>query len=356
MNLNNANILVTGGCGFIGTNFILYVLNKYPDCRIFNFDLGFRRHYAAKGKNLKDLELSQKRYHPFLDRDIRDFDTVKFIFSDLLKKYENLVVVHFAADSHVTRSETNPKRFYGTNFIGTANLLVALSNLLMKRQEKVRFIHVSTDEVYGPAEKDVFFKEEEGVGKATSPYARSKARADSLAQLILNDDPFLRTVIVRPTNNFGPYMFPEKFLSRSITRLIQGKNAIVWGKGEQIRDWLFVEDTCRAICLILEKDIFRQIYNIGANHEPEITNAEIIRMVVKEMGLSENRIQFTKDPRPDHDFRYGVDTTRICGSLNWQTGNFQEQLCETIRWYQENQNWWLPLIKEAESIYQEEEK
>ncbi len=363
--VEQAAFLVTGGCGFMGTNFIRYILNNYPNCLVFNLDLGPERHYAATGNNLKDIEFGEVRYCQHLGisiSDAKDTEELSKALNALVRTAgaRPIVVVHFASETHVTRSESNPSLFYETNFFGTIKFLVLLKDALERRPPKypTTLIHISTDEVYGEVSPGVFCREnqkEPGEGRATSPYSKSKALADDFVLNFSRCFSNPRIVIARPTNNFGPWQFPEKMLARNITRLLRGKNAIVWGEGKQVRDWLFMEDTAKAICLLSEKGEAGTIYNIGANHKPEIPNAEIIRRVVKMMGLPEKRVQFIEDPRPQHDFRYAVDTTRI-RSLGWKPGNFEEQLAATIKWYQNHASWWEPLLPEAERIYKEEKK
>ena len=351
MNLNNAVILVTGGCGFIGSNFIRHLLQIYPKSKIYNFDYGPYGHYAASGCNLDDVSgILHSYYHNSISS-----NALGFAIDGLKRKYpkKDFVVFHFAAESHVTRSEKNSAKFYETNFLGTQNIVNALLHTQKTYGSQNHLIHVSTDEIYGPAKNDVFFKEEDrkpGKEMATSHYAISKAMADDFV-FKKSKTADIRTIIVRPTNNFGSWQFPEKYLPRSITKLLRGEKIDIWGDGHQVRDWLFVEDTCRAICLVTEKGQAGEVYNIGANHDPEISNAEMARKVLKLMNFSESRLRFKfPDPRPNHDERYAVNTAKI-KELGWMPGNFDEQLLSTITWYQENQEWWRPLILEAERIY-----
>lgn len=324
--------LVTGGCGFIGSNFIEHYLTNHPDRAVLNVD---SLTYAGNPKNLDGVDA--KRYR-FIKGDIADKKTVR----DALENVD--AVVHFAAESHVTRSEKNPKIFYRTNVEGTKVMLEEAVKAGIKK-----FIHVSTDEVYGPI-VDGYFKESDkkhDSSQATSPYAKSKAEADELAQSFFGKLPL---IIVRPTNNFGPRQYPEKALPRWITNLLLGEKAPVWGEGRQVRDWLYVEDTFRAIDLLLQEGKWGEIYNIGANHQPEMNNKTIVLKVAKLLGRPESDVELVPDPRPDHDFRYGVDTTKI-KALGWKTGEFAPQLKTTVEWYRDNAGWWKPLKAEAEKIY-----
>jgi dTDP-glucose 4,6-dehydratase len=354
MNLNNAFILVTGGCGFIGSNFIRYLLLRHPGVIIANFDLGPQGHYAASGNNLAGISNIPHYYH-----DISS-SALGSVIDVLRRKYneKDFVIFHFAAESHVTRSEFNPEIFKKTNFGGTKNLFKSLIKSSHACQTKSNtLVHVSSDEVYGPAEKNVFFKENDrrpGTKMATSNYAVSKEKADDFI-FRRSKKTDIRTMIVRPTNNFGPYQFPEKYLPRCTTRLLMGFDAIIWAQGQQIRDWLFVEDTCKAICLVAEKGQAGEVYNIGVNHNPEISNAEMAKKIVKLLDLPESRLKFIPDPRPQHDERYAVDIQKI-RSLGWEPRNFEDQIKTTVEWYEKNQAWWMPLINEAESIYGKEKK
>ena len=331
-NRQPTTILVTGGAGFIGSGFIHEYLEKHPQDTVVNIDA---LTYAGNPKNLAGVDA---KHYQFIEGDIAD----KHMVREALEGAD--AVVHFAAESHVTRSEKDPDIFYRTNVEGTRVLLEEAV-----RAATIKFIHVSTDEVYGPI-VDGYFKETDkkhDSSQATSPYAKSKAEADELAQSYFGKLPL---IIVRPTNNFGPRQYPEKALPRWITNLLLGEKAPVWGEGRQVRDWLFVEDTCRAIDLLLEKGKWGETYNIGANHLPEMNNKTIVLKVAKLLGRPEADVELVPDPRPDHDFRYGVDTEKI-KDLGWKTGDFASQLKETVEWYRDNPDWWKPLKAEAEKLY-----
>jgi dTDP-glucose 4,6-dehydratase len=274
----------------------------------------------------------------------------------LLKECEGLI--NFAAESHVDRSIHGPEDFIRTNIVGTFRLLEATraywSGLETEAKANFRFLHVSTDEVYGSIEGG-YFKEADkrpGDGQASSAYAKSKSQADDIAQSYFDKLPL---VIVRPTNNFGPNQYPEKALPRWVTNALLDRPLKIWGKGEQVRDWLYTEDTARAIELLLTKASTPDIYNIGANHEPEFRNIDIALLVLKQLGKPESLLQFIPDPRPDHDFRYGVDTGKI-RALGWEKGDFAKQLHDTVAWYRANQAWWQAIKQEAESLYQNREQ
>jgi dTDP-glucose 4,6-dehydratase len=255
-------------------------------------------------------------------------------------------VVHFAAESHVTRSEKDPDIFHRTNVIGTTTLLDAAI-----RHEVGRFVHVSTDEVYGDARgHDPFVEHEKepGAVQATSAYAKSKALADDVAESYMDR---LAVNIVRPTNNFGPRQFPEKAFPRWVTRVIRGEPITLWGVGDQIRDWLYAPDNARAIDLVLRTAPAGEVYNIGANHDPEIRNRDLAHWLAGRTHERGGRIEHQLDTREHHDFRYCVDTVKI-SALGWRPspdvwGSFDE----TLRWYADNEVWWKPLVDEAERIY-----
>jgi dTDP-glucose 4,6-dehydratase len=325
------NILVTGGAGFIGSNFIRKSLGEGNS--IINVD---KLTYSGNLNNLKDISGSN---YEFIKSDVCD----EGIISKIVKKAD--AIVHFAAESHVTRSETNPDLFYRTNLEGTRNLL----ECAVRSGNIKRFIHISTDEVYGSAVSA--FKEEDkikGDSQASSPYSKSKSLADDLA---LSYADKLSITVVRPTNNFGPYQYPEKALPRWVIRLIQGKKIPVWGRGENVRDWLFVGDTIKAISLLLEKGKSGEAYNIAANNRPEIRNIDLAELLVGYFSLGKSEIEFVPDPRPNHDFKYSVNTEKI-EHLGFRTSqDTRTQIIATTEWYVINKEWWQPLVEEAEHIY-----
>lgn len=332
-------VLVTGGYGFIGSNFIRYWLTNHPHDTISNLD---KLSYAANPENLKDFK-SSKNY-AFTKGNILDSELVGRLTGDVD------IIVHFAAESHVTRSEDAPEEFFENNVEGSKRLWEAAA----KNRKLNKVIHISTDEVYGSI-KDGYFREGDkkpGDHQSSSAYAKSKSQADDIAQSFFG---ILPMIVVRPTNNFGFYQYPEKALPRWITSALQDQPIYVWGTGSQVRDWLFAEDTARALEKILEKGEINSVYNIGANHKVEHTNKEIAQSVLRELGKPAELLKMIPDPRPDHDFRYGVDTTRLLG-LGWRPGHFDEQFKKTVSWYKNNPDWWQPIKQEAESLYAKKEK
>jgi len=325
-------ILVTGGAGFIGSAFVRKAIRDGH--HVINVD---KLTYSGNKNNLKEINNKQ---HRFVVANICN----ESIIRDLMKNAE--IVVHFAAESHVTRSETNPEIFYKTNLEGTRTLLKCAS----KMNGLKKFIHISTDEVYGSAES-IKFKEGDkliGDSQASSAYSKSKSLADDLA---LSYADRLPIVVARPTNNFGPYQYPEKALPRWTIRLIQGKQIPVWGKGENVRDWLFVEDTIRAIDLLIERGKVGEVYNIAANNHPEIRNIDLAMLLVKYFKYDRSFIQLVPDPRPHHDFRYSLDTGKI-GRLGFLPSKDSRPLIiNTVEWYVQNSWWWTPLVSDAEGIY-----
>jgi dTDP-glucose 4,6-dehydratase len=327
-------LLVTGGAGFIGSNFIHYMLKHYPRCKIINLD---KLTYAGNLDNLKDLE-KDPRYE-FIQGDIRDRELVRNIF----KRVQG--VVHLAAETHVDRSILDAGEFVLTDVYGTFVLLEALKN-----SEVEFFIHVSTDEVYGSKDEG-YFKEDDPLCPS-SPYAASKAGADRLAYAYWVTYG-LPIIILRPSNNFGPYQYPEKFIPLFATNALEGKNLPLYGKGTNVRDWLYVEDNCRAIDLVLHRGTIGEAYNVGANNE--VQNITIAERIVDLLGKPKNLIKFVPD-RLGHDMRYALDCKKI-HALGWKPEkNFEEALASTVRWYQENVNWWQKIkekSKDFKSFYEE---
>jgi len=332
--LEDKILLVTGGAGFIGSNFIHYWLKNYPRCKIINLD---KLTYAGNLENLKDVE-KDSRYE-FIHGDIRDKKLVQEIF----KRVQG--VVHFAAETHVDRSILDAGEFVLTDVFGTFVLLDALRN-----SEVEFFLHLSTDEVYGSRDEG-YFTEEDPLCPS-SPYAASKAGADRLAYAY-HKTYSLPVLILRPSNNFGPYQYPEKFIPLFVTNALEGKSLPLYGKGENIRDWLYVEDHCRAIDLVIQRGKLGEIYNVGASAEVE--NITIAEKIVRLLGKSRNLIKFVPD-RMGHDRRYALDCRKI-HSLGWKPDwDFEEALASTLRWYQENQNWWKKIkekSREFRSFYEE---
>ncbi len=316
-------ILVTGGCGFIGSNFIRHILSRYPDYTVVNLDA---LTYAGNPENLRDVQ-NNIRY-TFVKGGIEDAALV----SRLMERAD--CVVHFAAESHVDRSIADAQPFLMTNVIGTYTMLDAARKASVRR-----FVHISTDEVYGALGDTGKFDEETPL-MPNSPYAASKASGDLLVRSFHETFGF-PAIVVRPSNNYGPYQYPEKLIPLMITNLFQGKSVPVYGEGKNVRDWLFVEDNCRAIDLILHNGRTGETYNVGGHGER--TNIEIVRQVVKMMGKDESSITFVKD-RPGHDFRYALDNSKIERELGWKPlVNGEKCLAKTIEWYRNNEWWWRPL-------------
>jgi dTDP-glucose 4,6-dehydratase len=328
------NILVTGGAGFIGSHFIRLFSNKYPDYQIYNLD---KLTYAGNLENLKDIE-NNPNYH-FIKGDIVDAD---FIF-DIFNKHKFDIVVHFAAESHVDRSITNPNEFIMTNVLGTANLLNAAKELWKDNFEGKMFYHVSTDEVYGSLGKTGFFTEETPYDPK-SPYSASKASSDHLVRAYHNTYK-MPILISNCSNNYGSHQFPEKLIPLFINN-IQNKKALpVYGKGENIRDWLWVEDHVNAIDVILHKGKNGETYNIGGHNE--WTNIDLIKLLCKimdkklgrDLGESERLITYVKD-RAGHDMRYAIDSSKLQKELGWVPSlQFEEGLEKTVDWYLNNRSW-----------------
>ena len=316
-------LLVTGGAGFIGSNFIIYILKKYPDYEIINLD---KLTYAGNLANLKDVE-SDKRYK-FVLGDICDKELV-----DLLVK-EVDAVVHFAAESHVDRSILNSDEFVKTNVLGTQVFLDAAL-----RNGNKRFHHISTDEVFGSLGKTGKFSETTPYAPH-SPYSASKAAADHLVRAYY-DTYKLPVTISNCSNNYGPYQFPEKLISLFITNIIDKKKVPVYGSGENVRDWIHVYDHNLAVDLILHKGKIGETYCLGGNSE--MKNIDITKKILKEFGFGNEMIEYVED-RKGHDFRYAIDFSKITNELGWKPKiNFGEGIRRTINWYKENENWWRPL-------------
>ena len=322
------NILVTGGAGFIGSNFIYYELEKHPDRRIVCLDA---LTYAG---NLETLEraLKSKNFR-FVKGDITDRKAVEALF--LEESFD--AVVNFAAESHVDRSIDEPEVFLKTNILGTQVLLDAC------RKRAIRFHQVSTDEVYGdlPLDRpDLFFTEETPI-HTSSPYSASKAAADLLVTAYFRTYG-AKVTISRCSNNYGPYHFPEKLIPLIIANALEGKELPVYGEGKNVRDWLYVKDHCKAIDLILENGRLGEVYNIGGHNER--TNLEVVKTVLKILGKSESLIKFVKD-RPGHDMRYAIDPTKIKNELGWYPETtFEDGIEKTVKWYLENRQWWENII------------
>jgi dTDP-glucose 4,6-dehydratase len=318
-------LLVTGGSGFIGTNFILHILEKYPDYEIINLD---KLTYAGNKENLKLVE-NDPRYS-FVHGDICNRELV----DSIMKKID--AVVHFAAESHVDRSITHSKEFVMTNVVGTHTLLdSALAN------GNKRFHHISTDEVFGELGTEGKFTENTPYSPR-SPYSASKAASDHLVRAYYYTHK-LPITISNCSNNYGPYQYPEKLLPLFITNLIDGKKVPVYGEGKNIRDWIHVKDHNEAVDLILHKGVIGETYCLGGDEE--ITNIDITNMILDAFGKGTEMIEYVED-RKGHDFRYAIDFSKIQRELGWKPKrNFKQGLSETINWYKENEKWWRPLKK-----------
>jgi len=316
-------ILVTGGEGFIGSNFIRYLIEN-SDAFIVNYD---KKTYAGQGENLKDIENFYPNYVPVLG-DICDRERVK----EIMGKHDINYIVNFAAESHVDRSIKNPEDFNMTNYFGTGVLLEAARE---KGIEK--FIQIGTDEVYGSLDEDSPSSKETDVLKPSSPYSASKSGADNLALSYFKTYEF-PVCITRSSNNYGPYQYPEKMVPLFVTNLLEEKKVPLYGDGKNIRDWLHVEDNCRAINLVLEKGKPGEIYNIGAEYE--FKNIEVTRAILGQMGFDQTWIEYVED-RKGHDRRYSMDCSKIKKELGWRALIcFEDRLIDTIEWYEKNENWW----------------
>ena|SRR3989344_6049220 len=316
-------LLVTGGAGFIGSNFIKYWLQNHPTDKIINFD---KLTYAGNLENLSDLENNPN--YAFVQGDICDAETV-------LKNMEGVdIVVHFAAESHVDRSIMEPAAFVMTNIVGTQVLLdAALKNNIKK------FHHVSTDEVFGHLSLDDQEKFNENTPyDPRSPYSASKASSDHLVRAY-HKTYGLPITITNCSNNFGPYQFPEKIIPLAITNVLEGKKIPIYGDGLYVRDWLYVEDHCRAIDAVLENGKTGETYCVGGLTQ-DINNLEVAKKIIKILGKDENMIFFVKD-RPGHDRRYAIDWSKIKKELSWEPlHSFDEWLESTVNWYKKNEAWW----------------
>jgi dTDP-glucose 4,6-dehydratase len=334
-------LLVTGGAGFIGSNFIRYMLEKYPastagrpDYKIINFDA---LTYAGNLENLKDVENNPN--YKFIKGDIRDKNAVDKTF-----KEEGIdLIVHFAAESHVDRSILDPESFLTTNILGTNNLLKAA-----KENGKIRFHHISTDEVFGSLVPSGEPFNETTPYDPRSPYSASKAASDHLVRAYFHTFG-LPITISNCSNNYGPYMFPEKLMPLFITNLLENKKIPLYGDGLNIRDWLYVEDHCSAIDIIIHKGKIGETYCIGGNSER--TNKEIAYEILKIMSKGEEMIEFVKD-RPGHDKRYAIDCSKIKKELGWEPKvTFEEGIKLIVAWYENNDKWWKKVKSEEYHKY-----
>ena len=322
-------VLVTGGAGFIGGNFVHHMVNKYPDYQIVNLDL---LTYAGNLETLKPVE--DKPNYKFVKGDIAD----EAFIMDLFEKEKFDVVVNFAAESHVDRSIEDPGIFVQTNVMGTRVLLDASRKFGVKRYHQV-----STDEVPGDLpllRPDLFFTENTPI-HTSSPYSASKASAD-LFVLAYHRTFGTPVTVSRCSNNYGPYHFPEKLIPLMISRALADEELPVYGNGENVRDWLHVSDHCEAIDLIIHKGKVGEVYNIGGHNER--TNLQVVQTILKALDKPESLIKYVKD-RPGHDRRYAIDPTKIETELGWKPKyNFDTGIAQTIQWYLDNEDWWKHII------------
>ena len=342
-------ILVTGGAGFIGSNFIRYIQENYPKTFIVNLDL---LTYAGSLENLKNLPAQEN--HHFIQADILDGDLVK----KLLRDYEINAIVHFAAESHVDRSILGPSAFVQTNIVGTFSLLEAARQVWLEEKklgdDEVRFHHISTDEVYGTLASDEPAFEEKTPYAPNSPYAASKASSDLLVRSYMHTYG-LPTTLTNCTNNYGPYQFPEKLIPLMIMNALEGKDLPIYGDGQQIRDWLYVEDHCAAIWQVLQKGRTGESYCIGGNNQP--ANLEIVDTLCaildekkprKDGKIYASQKKFVID-RPGHDRRYAMNINKIKNELGWEPKyNLKDGLLKTVQWYLAQEDWIEAIRKEKD--------
>jgi len=325
--MNRKKVLVTGGAGFIGGNFVQYMVNKYPEYDIYNLDALTYAGDLTKHQGIEDKE----NYH-FVRADIADRAAIIPLFQEQKFDY----VIHFAAESHVDRSIEDPEVFIRTNVLGTQVLLDAV-----RKFGVVKFVHVSTDEVYGELDFDptTFFTEETPL-QPNSPYSASKASSDLLVRAY-HETYGLPMNITRCSNNYGPYHFPEKLIPLTISRVLNDEKVPVYGDGGNVRDWLHVLDHCAAIDLVMHEGVNGEVYNVGGHNER--TNLEVVKTIIRTLGKTDDLIEFVKD-RLGHDKRYAIDPSKL-EKLGWKpTYTFETGIAQTIQWYVDNKEWWEQII------------
>ena len=332
------NVLVTGAAGFIGANFAEYFVNKHPDYNVIVLD---KLTYAGNLDNLKKV----MDKITFVQGDICDFDFVL----DLFKKYDINGVIHFAAESHVDNSIKNPFVFTHTNVIGTHTLLEAAKQVWGEGSPN-KFVHISTDEVYGSLKEDGYFTETSPI-KPSSPYSASKASSDLIA-LAYKETFKMNVNVTNCSNNYGPYQHNEKLIPHMIKLALNNEKLPVYGTGKNIRDWLYVEDHCKAIDLILRNGTVGEVYNIGGHNE--MKNIDIVKLICEYLGKPESLIEHVQD-RKGHDMRYAIDPTKIHNELGWLPETmFKDGIRMTIQWYLDNKEWWENIVNgEYQNYYKE---
>jgi dTDP-glucose 4,6-dehydratase len=319
------NILVTGGAGFIGSNFIHYMLKKYETYKIINYDA---LTYSGNLNNVKSIQ--ENPNYSFVKGKIQNGELLEHV----VKERDVQVIVNFAAESHVDRSIENPIPFYDTNVIGTVTLLE-----VVKKYSHIKLVQVSTDEVYGSLGKTGKFIEETPLAP-NSPYSSSKASSDMIA-LSYYETYQLPVIITRCSNNYGPYQYPEKLIPLMVTNALEGKKLPLYGDGLNVRDWLHVTDHCSAIDTVLHKGCVGEVYNIGGNNEK--TNVDVVEQIIKLLGKTKKDIEFVTD-RLGHDRRYAIDAQKMKNEFEWEPKyTFEQGLKETVEWYKNNVDWWKPL-------------
>ncbi|PFM62231.1 dTDP-glucose 4,6-dehydratase [Bacillus cereus] len=319
------NILVTGGAGFIGSNFIHYMLKKYETYKIINYDA---LTYSGNLNNVKSIQDNPN--YSFVKGEIQNGEMLEHVIHEC----DAQVIVNFAAESHVDRSIENPIPFYDTNVIGTVTLLE-----LVKKYPHIKLVQVSTDEVYGSLGRTGKFTEETPLAP-NSPYSSSKASADMIA-LSYYKTYQLPVIVTRCSNNYGPYQYPEKLIPLMVTNALEGKKLPLYGDGLNVRDWLHVMDHCSAIDTVLHKGRVGEVYNIGGNNEK--TNVDVVEQIIELLGKTKKDIEFVTD-RLGHDRRYAIEAQKMKNEFDWEPKyTFERGLKETVEWYENNTEWWKPL-------------